>query len=44
MGKRYDKDIKIEAVQLASEPGTHKPRLNVILALAKGLSADGNDN
>jgi hypothetical protein len=42
MGKRFDKEFKIEAVRLASEPGNTQSKSNAILASARALSADGN--
>ena len=42
MGKRFDKEFKIEAVQLASEPGNTQPESKETLASARVSSAAGN--
>lgn len=34
MGKRYDKEFKIEAVQLASEPGNTQAQIEQYLSFA----------
>ena len=45
MGKKHiDKEFKIEAVRLASEPGNTQAGINAILASARGSSAAGNAN
>ena len=37
MGKRYDKDFKIEAVKLASEPGNTQARIERDLGIGQGI-------
>lgn len=44
MGKRFDKEFKIEAVRLRRGQATPSLKSNAILASAKVSSADGNAN
>ncbi len=37
MGKRYDKEFKIEAVRLASEPGNTQARIERDLGIGQGV-------
>ncbi len=37
MGKRYDKEFKIEAVQLASEPGNTQAQIERDLGIGQGI-------
>ncbi len=37
MGKRYDKEFKIEAVQLASEPGNTQSQIERDLGIGQGV-------
>jgi len=37
MGKRYDKEFKIEAVRLASEPGNTQSRIERDLGIGQGM-------
>ncbi len=37
MGKRYDKEFKIEAVRLASEPGNTQARIERDLGISQGI-------
>ena len=37
MGKRYDKEFKIEAVRLASEPGNTQAEIERDLGIGKGI-------
>lgn len=37
MGKRYDKEFKIEAVQLASEPGNTQAQIERNLGIGQGI-------
>jgi transposase len=37
MGKRYDKEFKIEAVQLASEPGNTQSQIERDLGIGQGI-------
>jgi transposase len=37
MGKRYDKEFKIETVQLASEPGNTQAQVERNLGIGKGI-------
>jgi transposase len=37
MGKRFDKEFKIEAVRLASEPGNTKSKIERDLGISQGI-------
>jgi len=37
MGKRYDKEFKVEAVRLASEPGNTQPQVQRDLGIGQGM-------
>jgi transposase len=37
MGKRFDKEFKIEAVQLASEPGNTQSKIERDLGISQGI-------